>query len=241
MAYEGPFSNRLLGNLVHIVEMGLNFSTTEEEANVEPIILDATIEFTKTFTAQVTTNPVGDKSDRADHYHLDPITINISGVVSNDSINVYEWARSFGGTARAQQYVERMQRLFETKRLVEIRMPDGLTTENCLITSLTISRDPQWSNGFKVDISAQQIQVLTGEITKKPNNAKKDKVTKTAKKGTQSTTDATLKKGSDGEIDIKQQETTTTVPPLANRGVANSVVSGVLDSTNIDILRSLYV
>jgi len=187
MAYEGPFSKRQIDNMIHIVESDLQFSAEGQAINTTPIILDATDTFSKDITGRVTDNPVGDKSDRADNYRVYSPTVSFSGVISNDLIvslfgfgsatSLYDWAFSKEDTsARCQQYLERMEKIFNEKRLVSIRMPDGLTTDNCLITSLKISRDVNWSNGFRISVVAKQIQLLSVELKSTPVETYKEKL-----------------------------------------------------------------
>lgn len=218
MPYEGPFSNRLPANLVRITEMGTSFLIPEEGAPVEeqpqqeggegispistpamevtnsqtpldPIILDATEDYGKSLSAQITSHPVGDKTDRADHYHVNPITIDISGVISNDKLHIYNWVRNLGQNV-LQQTVERLEGIVNKKILVRIEIPDTPVVDNCLITSLSITRDSRLSNGFRVNITAQQITVLTGEITKEPVPDKKDAVQEETNTGSKSPTKA---------------------------------------------------
>lgn len=240
MAYEGPFSNRIKDNTVQIIEMGIHFSvdsdgntvTTTPQGSEGPIILDATEEYGKSYSAQVTTHPVSDKTDRADHYQVDPVTLQFSGVISNDSINIYEWADGLGvGTSRCQAYVQRLEKIFKEKILVVIRMPDTPSTENCMITSLSITRDVQWSNGFRVSITAQQIMLASGAITTAPNPIKQDAVAKTPNSGSNTSKNAKVVKeptaSSKGfEFRIKQGNQTPYVgapkaqydiPPLLQR------------------------
>lgn len=240
MAYEGPFSNRIKDNMVQIIEMGIHFSvdssgnTTPSTAQGSegPIILDATEEYGKTYSAQLTTHPVSDKTDRADHYQVDPVTLQFSGVISNDSIRIYEWASGLGsGTSRCQAYIERLEKIFKEKILVEIRLPDAPSTENCMITSLSITRDSQWSNGFRVSITAQQFMLASGVITTAPNPIQKDAVAKTPNSGSNTTKNATVSKkastGAKGYVyDIKQSDLTpfaggpqtqSNIPPLLQR------------------------
>lgn len=186
MAYEGPFSKRQLDNMVHIVETELQFSADGQVTNADPIVLDATESFSKTTTGRVTDNPVGDKSDRGDHYRVYSPSLKFSGVISNDMMvsllglggatPVYDWLFSEESEARCQQYIERLQKIFDEKRMVEIRMPDGLTTSNCLITSLTVSRAKGWDNGFRISIAAKQVQVSTDGIQATPIATEKDVV-----------------------------------------------------------------
>lgn len=185
MAYEGPFSKRQLDNLVQIVETELQFSSDTQTTDTTPIVLDATEQYSKSFTAKVTDNPVGDKSDRADNYRVYSPTLSFSGVISNDlmvslfglggATGVYDWA--FGeedSSARCQQFVERLDKIFQDKRMVSIRMPDGLTTNNCMITDLNITRDRSQQNGFKIAIKAKQLDVRTTVILSSPQPTSKD-------------------------------------------------------------------
>lgn len=240
MAYEGPFSNRIKDNMVQIIEMGIHFSVdsdgntvpTTPQGSEGPIILDATEEYGKSYSAQVTTHPVSDKTDRADHYQVDPVTLQFSGVISNDSIRIYEWAAGLGvGTSRCQAYIQRLEKIFKEKILVEIRMPDTPSTENCMITSLSITRDSQWSNGFKVSITAQQIMLASGAITTAPNPIKQDAVSETPNSGSNTTKSTEVVKKADSsakgyKFEIKQADLTpysgapnsqSSVPPLLQR------------------------
>lgn len=209
MAYTGIFSNRVTDNLVRILEVQ-SVSTDESgaSANVgapvtdlisgvtttgaigsantakpDYIILDATTTFSKTFRAKVSDNPVADNTQRADNYRVYTPTIKISGVISNDAIDLYAWAESLG-TARAQKFVERLENIFKNKTLVDILIPDGLDTRNCMIESLVISRDKKWSNGFYVEISAKEVELVKDIIVALPDLSIRNKVAAKKSAGT---------------------------------------------------------
>jgi len=229
MAYEGPFSNRLPDNLVRIFESDKNFSADKSTKEEEPIILDATVSFTKNYSASISNNPVGDKSDRANHYHLEPLTINVSGVVSNDSVDIYSWAKSIGGTARSQLIVERLEKIVKEKILINIFMPDSSKTENCLITSLSINRDAQWSNGFRIEIAAQQIKLITDEITGTPIPEKEDAVSEESNGGSSTGKSQTPTTGDKGQPQIIYQKEGVTLTEFV-KDTATSLAKSYLPS-----------
>lgn len=236
MPYEGPFSNRLPDNLVRITEMGTYFLIPEEgkptapvdiqqeeglnppsmgqtkiEAQKPPIILDATEEYSKNLAASVTSHPVGDKTDRADHYHVNPLTVELSGVISNDKLHVYNWVNNLSGKSPIQQTVLRLEGLVNNKTLIRIEIPDTPTVENCMITSLSITRDNKLSNGFRVKLTAQQIMVIDEDILKEPAKDKKDSVQEKTESCNRTTTDKGIGSGegsvAEGVRKINQLET----------------------------------
>jgi len=205
-----------LNDVLYIKELGYNFSSTSSEVDLIPIVLDATINYSKKYSATVSNSPVGNKTDRADHYRVKPSSISFSGNISNLDIGIYsEWAMnsvdastqrsnqedaknraeleealgnhtytSEGGTSRAQQYVERLEKLIKNKVLIELRVPDGLTTTNCLLTSLDISRNTKSGDGFSISATATQIQIIDGVIISEPAPDIKDTVAKKEEGGT---------------------------------------------------------
>lgn len=189
MANNQNFFNRKLDNQVYIIEQGLGLSDSGDElaGASQPIILDATTDFSKKFSAQVTTNPVGDNTDVSDNYRVMPPTLSFSGVISNDVVNFYPWLNSTQSDTRAQGYVERLQKIIEQKLLVECYMPDGLRTKNCMITEADIRRDKDWSNGFYVDITLKRIDIVTGSVTSKPSDETADGLEDTNQSGSKTT------------------------------------------------------
>lgn len=239
MPYEGPFSNRLADNLVRITAMGTSYvipdkgepvkETTQGEEGTSPsmeasqtesapipIILDATEEYGKNLSAQITNHPVGNKTDRADHYYVNPLTIDISGVISNDKLNsVYNWIKDRGKTT-LQQMVETLEKLVTEKQLVRIEIPDTPVVDNCLITSLSITRDSRMSNGFRVELSAQQIEVIKSDIIKEPVADKRDSTSETTKTGNRTTSSVAeaAEAGSEGSLKLNQKITKVIYPMM---------------------------
>lgn len=169
MAYEGPFSSRILSNLVYIQETGVQFNAEQGVVDLDPIVLDATEHFSRDTRASVSDSPVADKSDRADHYRVYRPTFKIKGVISNDSISPVTWLTSlFSSKSRIQQVVERLDRIINEKRLVKVYMPDGLEAPNCLLSNLNVSRDKNQSNGFYITINAKQVQLIESQIASVP-------------------------------------------------------------------------
>lgn len=189
MANNQRFFNRKLDNLVYIIEQGLGVGDNgqELEGASSPIILDATTDFGKKFSAQTTSNPVGDKTDVSDNYRVMPPTLSFSGVISNDVVNFYPWLSSTQSDTRAQEYVERIQRIIEQKLVVECYMPDGLRTKNCMITDFEARRDKSWSNGFYVDITLKRLDVVSGSVTRKPSDETADGLAGTVQSGSKTT------------------------------------------------------
>lgn len=204
MAYEGILYKRQIDNLVYIQETGLQFNGEVGVNDTDPIILDATEKFSKNIKGAASENPMADKSDRSDNYRVYNPTLKFSGVISNDTVSMYPWTGDSG--AKAQQLVQRLEKIFEDKKLVEIYMPDGLRTINCLLTSLDISRDVNWGNGFYIEITAKQIQLVYTNITTEPVTEDKDIVSGNKdggdKTGTTDTANTTI-----GEL-----PTTTPIP-----------------------------
>ena len=166
MALTLPFANRIKDNLVYIREQGIQFDG-KDGVGSEDIILDATTHYSKSWKGKATENPVGDKTDRADHYRTYSPNLSFRGVISEDAVGLYPWIKSIGEN-RLVSMVERLEKLVKDKKLIEVYMPDGLATDNCVITSLEIRRDTNWSNGFYVNISLKQIQLVTGVTTSTP-------------------------------------------------------------------------
>ena len=201
MANNQSLFNKKLDSLVYIIEQP-DVIVNDEEAEVTQIILDATTDYSKKVTARVSTNPVGDKSDVSDHYRVMPHTLSFSGVISNDVVKFYPWLSSGESANRAQEYVEKIEKIIAKKSLVTCYMPDGLMTTDCLITSFTARRDVSWSNGFNVEMTLQRITTLTGSVSSKPSDDTADSLSGTSNNGSKTTTTA---KESDRTVYLESQ------------------------------------
>lgn len=221
-----------INDVLYIKELGYSFSTTGEEADPIPIVLDATTQYSKSYQAQVTDSPVGDKTDRSDHYRVKPPKLSFTGIISNLDIGIYsQWAmnsesnqqvntqyREAGGYSasftspetgfqRGQQYVERLERILRDKILIEVRVPRGLTTTNCLITNLDISTSRTIGDAFKIKVSVKQVDILQGHIVNKPAPDVSSVVTDSVDKGVITSYDASVS-NEQGVLNLENLNTT---------------------------------
>lgn len=134
------------------------------------IMLSATESFDKTEMATVTQYPISTGATVGDHHRFDGTTINFSGIISGaGKIPSIPFGHEVvDSEAEVINYIKRLRSLVRrtggTSPLVSIYLPQSNGENNCIITSLKITRDASVSNGYKVDISARKLLLATTEF-----------------------------------------------------------------------------
>lgn len=169
--------------------------------------LDATEEFTRNSKASVSSNPISDGTNANDNITVDPKDVSFSGIISDDKVKVYTDVsinlNSFNNkitdvteifnenisTETAASYVAAIDEIFDSKRLISISLPDGISFKEAVLTSFSVNRTKTEGNGFKISISAQEfIRAKRGLLTLSKKQFK-DKTSGTKGKGTANKSD----------------------------------------------------
>lgn len=177
MAFLGFFDD--IGKYIYLVPKsaysvykGKLDSKTLEKSDV--IILSATEEFSRTDTAKVTEHPVSSGRSHADHYNVNPATITFRGTISPKLLSALSAFQSITSdssaglgelTGTVKDYLDRVSATMRKSLasggsgnpLFYVNFPDGQSIDDCVITSFSISRDSTVSDGYKVDVTVQEV------------------------------------------------------------------------------------
>jgi hypothetical protein len=110
-------------------------------------------------TAEVTSNEIEDGSAITDHRIIHPLTLQITGFLSDvplDATGTY----SPEGTGPHVDWRERLEQAHERSEFLSVDCgPTRGTYDNLLITSLDIQWDTSTGNGLQVSLSLQQVRI----------------------------------------------------------------------------------
>lgn len=119
-----------------------------ENSLIQVLDLDATISEQITHNGTVTEHPIEDGSLVADHIQLDPVTLSVTGFVSNTPVSLGLGAIPRSDPTRARTAYEALLEVFRKKELVQIQ--DGLDVyEDMAMTSLSVPRDRASANALQ--------------------------------------------------------------------------------------------
>lgn len=127
------------------------------KSNLEGYFFDAILSTTTSHTATVTSHPIQNGSNIADHMYLEPVTISLEIGMSDVMASMVKGQWSEGSTKSVSCY----------KKLCELqamRTPLTILTrldryENMVITGITVNDSADTLTGLSADISLQQILV----------------------------------------------------------------------------------
>jgi hypothetical protein len=110
--------------------------------------------------SDITDHPVEIGSPIVDHVQLRPITINVTGTVSNTPIG------SRGGSGRAVASVQELRALRDSEQLLTLALGDGSIYDNMLIASITVSRDnARGRNTRDINLGLKQVRLVYSTFT----------------------------------------------------------------------------
>lgn len=162
------------------------------------IILSATEDFSRTDTTSISEYPVSSGSRHTDHYSINPATVNFRGVIAPKLLTAFAAIGSIADNgvgfdtfdnlkSPVTNYLKKVRDIMlmslssdnktRNSPLFTAYLPDGNTIETCVITSFSISRDAQVSDGYYVDITVQEVFFADTKYSVIPLN---DKVTDAA-------------------------------------------------------------
>ena len=199
------------GKLIYLVPKQFSENSTNGiQGSTDRLILTATESFSRTDTAVVSNFPVSNNSSHGDHYRFNGSTINFKGVLSPDVLTL------IGALTREtlppiQNYIKKVRDVMRmavdgksnsgASPLFNVVIPDENTVNNCVITSFKISRDVKVSDGYYVEVTAQELLQANTSFSEQP---KYDLVTKESNNGTDAPTQKTLKSNISGRINDLQ-------------------------------------
>lgn len=130
--------------------------------------LSATTDVTYNAPMSVTTQSIMTGQTVTDNFQETPKTITISGVVVIGYVN-----GGFGGLMRSEQvdfvsdFMDTMELWRVQRQIITVISRHDIQLRQCVITQFTAKRDPQITNGLRVDITFQELdfRVQLGRTT----------------------------------------------------------------------------
>lgn len=183
------------GKLVYIIPQD-EFSDELLLEEPRKLILTATESFSKTESAVVSNFPVSSGNSHGDHYRFNGAVINFKGVLSPQSLNLIQ-AITGERLPPLQDYISNVRDVMRmlikeddttTSPVVNIHLPDENSVTNCVITNFKISRDVKVSDGYYVEITAQELLIADTFFSV---SAKNDTFTEESNNGSDTPTEAT--------------------------------------------------
>lgn len=137
--------------------LSLLFGNRKSKKEIGGIEVDAFIEESITYRAQITSNPVDSGADITDHIIYEPVRLLIRGVIPSNKRSL-SLILPFGGGNRQQEVYEDFKDLFYEGDLIEVVA--GLEVfNNMLIESISIDRTPENASGLEFVMELKQIRL----------------------------------------------------------------------------------
>jgi len=157
-----------LGDLVFIYEQESfvtdTTSPTDEgvqESNI--LALSITEKYRRELSGKSSIFPVGDQTNRSDDFRANPDVFTFNGVVTPKALQLSFFSlNNFSRTPK--QYVKKLIALKNSKKLVTIHFPEGLGAANCTLERVTITRDADISDGYKISITAKKKNIANEKV-----------------------------------------------------------------------------
>jgi hypothetical protein len=161
-------------------------------ASIGVVTLDASVRESHTATAKATRHPIeaeaGSQSDVSDHVQVDPLMVEIEGVVTNTPVEWLGGASSVGSKDLAQ---EAHQELLDT--LLRGRLVTVTTTlleyPNMVLEGLKVERDKDKANALHLIATAVMVSLV--ELEEDAGAGARPVTKSTKRKGTKKKTEAT--------------------------------------------------
>jgi len=167
-----------------------------EPAKIGFVTLDASVRELHQASATVTRHPIeaeqGSQSDVSDHVKVDPLSIQIQGVVTNHPA---EWLSAFfdsSESADVQAHLELLTTLL-TGTLITVSTT-LFEYENMILERFQVTRDAEKGNALYLDATATQVSLVTLEETEAQRPVNES--TKSSGKKNATEADATTEAGS---------------------------------------------
>jgi hypothetical protein len=175
------------------------------------ITVDATINESHRYTAEITDNPIESGGETTDHVHLNPFELDIEGIISDSPIGygvvsnfknvINNLGKPFGRTPRSIEACDELLALYRN------RLPFTVVTSlkkysNMIISNIEFPRNAQTGNAIIFRATFRQIQIVnTQEVEYEVEKEVKNRSAKIKNKGTVSTKSANqINNGSNSSI-----------------------------------------
>ena len=137
--------------------LSLLFGKKYAQTTIGNISLDATLSEYHTFTARATKFPLENGSFVSDHVEVDPIRLNIKGIVSDTPLSL------LSDFNRSIDNFNRLTRLFESKAIISV-ITGIRVYQNMVMTSLNIPRDVETGQSLTFEIDLQEMRFVNQNI-----------------------------------------------------------------------------
>jgi hypothetical protein len=143
---------------------------TQRPAEIGLVVLDASVTEVHSARATVTRHPVeaeqGTQSAVSDNVQVDPLTVQIDGVVTNHPLENFAERLAFGDRSETQDVQAHLELLTTllTGTLITIRTT-LLTYEDMVLEQLSVTRDKEKGNALHLSATATQVRLVTLEET----------------------------------------------------------------------------
>lgn len=127
--------------------------------DVDAIGFDAVENFRVRQHAKVTSHPVQDGSDTADHYYQDPVVVSFSGAIS-------PWNFTGKGTdATPLDFIRTVEQTIVNKQPFDLFLSEDLQSiPSCLITKFEYNRAAKEGKSILVDVDVQQVRIVSRAV-----------------------------------------------------------------------------
>ena len=132
--------------------VSLLFGKKYAQTNVGGVFLDAVVNENHGYSNRVTAFPIEKGYTISDHVINDPVTLQISGIVSDTPINI------FTGFNRSTDSFNRLVRIVEERMIITVVTGIKVYTE-MVITSLNVPRDMRSGQSLSFNIELQKIRI----------------------------------------------------------------------------------
>ena len=133
--------------------LSLLFGKKYAQTTIGNISLDATLSEDHSYLARATQFPLENGSFVSDHVVVEPIRLNIRGIVSDTPINL------LSDFNRSIDNFNRLTRLFETKSIISV-ITGIRVYRNMVMTSLRVPRDVESGQSLTFEIDLQEMKFV---------------------------------------------------------------------------------
>lgn len=173
----------------------LLFSESGVFAQIGELKLDASVQEDHTASARITTNPVEDGSVVADHVVLEPETLSIDGIITDDPITYHMRPGEPGAEGRSRA-IDGYQLLL---KLLEERQPLTVVTglrvyRDMVLTRVSVPRQADTGAALRFTAELTRVRIVSSQVVpmNRANKSVKDKSQTPAELGRKSVKDASV-------------------------------------------------
>ena len=125
--------------------------------------IDATVSEEPSYSAEVTAHPVEKGADIVDHVRARPVTLSITGIVSDTPLQPLASERD-GTTLPTETARKRLREIYTNREPVAVETDDTVY-ENMILETLSIPRDSTTGDALRFSATFRQVEFVTNERT----------------------------------------------------------------------------